>query len=113
MAAIGIYGVISYSVTQRTQEIGIRLALGADRWTVRRLVVQQGMTPALIGTLVGVGGAALLSQFIRTLLYGVAPLDAVTYTAIPLLLLAVAVASALIPAGRATRVEPVEALRHD
>ncbi|MEO8450889.1 MAG: ABC transporter permease [Gemmatimonadota bacterium] len=113
LAAIGIYGVISYSVTQRTQEIGIRLALGADRWKVRRLVVQQGMAPALAGTVVGVGGAALLSQFMRTLLYGVAPLDALTYTAIPILLMAVAFAAALIPASRATRVEPVEALRHD
>ena len=111
LAAVGIYGVISYSVGQRTREIGIRLALGAQTGAVRMLVLRQGMAPALIGITTGVVLALLLTRFLRSLLYGVAPVDGVTFVVIPLLLLLVAAAAVLLPATRASRVEPVEALR--
>ncbi len=111
LAAVGIYGVISYSVSRRTREIGIRLALGADVGSVRSLVLRQGMAPAVTGIALGLGLAALLTRYLRTLLYGVAPLDPLTFGTIPVLLLTVAAASVLIPAARASRVAPVEALR--
>jgi predicted permease len=113
LAGVGIYGVISYSVSQRTREIGIRLALGADAHNVRDLVLRQGMLPAGIGVAVGSAAAAALTRFLAALLYGVAPIDAVTFTSIPLVLLLVAAGSVLIPAARASRVEPVAALRAD
>ncbi len=113
LAAVGIYGVIAYSVSRRTQEIGIRLALGADRSTVRGLVIRQGMIPALLGIGIGVGVGGGLSRFMQVMLYGITPLDPFTFSVIPLVLLAVALVSAMIPAGRATRVDPMEALRYE
>jgi putative ABC transport system permease protein len=113
LAAIGIYAVISYSVSQRTREIGIRLALGANLSEVRRLVVSQGMRPALLGIGLGLGSAALLSRFLAALLYGVKPLDPPTFLLLPLGLLAIALGSSLIPAHRATRVDPIAALREE
>jgi putative ABC transport system permease protein len=98
-------------VSQRTQEIGIRLALGADMGQVRSLVLRQGMTPAVTGIAIGLGLAVVLTRYLRTLLYGVAPLDPLSFGTIPVLLLMVAVASVLIPAARASRVAPIEALR--
>ncbi len=111
LAAVGIYGVISYSVSQRTREIGIRLALGADIASVRTLVLRQGMLPAGVGIVIGLSAAAFLTRYLRTLLYGVAPLDPATFAIIPVLLLLVAAGSVLIPARRASGVAPVEALR--
>ena len=111
LAAVGIYGVISYSVSRRTREIGIRLALGADVRAVRTLVLRQGMLPALIGIGAGVAAAAVLTRYLGALLYGVAPIDAVTFMSIPVILLLVAAGSVLVPAARASHVEPVEALR--
>jgi predicted permease len=111
LAAVGIYGVISYSVSQRTREIGIRLALGAGVSEVRSLVLRQGMVPAVTGIAIGLGLAIMLTRYLRTLLYGVAPLDPLTFGTIPVLLLMVAVVSVLIPAARASRVAPSEALR--
>ena len=111
LAAVGIYGVISYGVSQRTREIGIRLALGSDVRGVRDLVLRQGMRPAYLGIGVGLAGAAFLARFLKAILYGVAPLDWLTFLAVPLVLLAVAVVAVLIPATRASRVTPVEALR--
>ncbi len=113
LAAVGIYGVISYSVSQRTREMGIRLALGAERRSVRALVLRQGMGPACTGIVAGLGAAVFLTRYLRTLLYGVAPLDALTFAAIPVLLLVIAAGAVLIPAVRASSVEPVEALRAD
>jgi len=111
LAAVGIYGVISYSVSQRTREIGIRLALGSDVRGVRDLVLRQGMRPAYLGVALGLGSAVVLTRFLRAILYEVAPLDWVTFGLVPLLLLGVALGSVLIPAVRASRVAPVEALR--
>jgi predicted permease len=111
LAGVGIYGVISYSVNQRTREIGIRLALGARTGSVRNLVIRQGLVPALAGIGVGLGAAAMLTRFLATMLYGVAPIDALTFTAIPIALLLVAAGSVFLPALRASRIEPLEALR--
>jgi putative ABC transport system permease protein len=113
LAAVGIYGVISYSVSQRTREIGIRLALGANQGMVRGLVLRQGLAPVAIGMALGLGAAVVLTRFLQKLLYGVAPLDPVTFATIPVLLLAVAAGSVLLPAARASRVQPVEALRSE
>lgn len=113
LAAVGIYGVISYSVSRRTREIGIRLALGAQVGAVRALVLRQGLAPAVAGIVGGLGLALPLSGYLRSLLYGVAPVDGLTFIAIPMLLLLVAAAAVLLPALRASRVEPVEALRGD
>ena len=113
LAAIGIYGVMSYSVTRRSQEIGVRLALGAEPRRVRRMVIGEGMVPAVLGIGVGVVGSVGLSRFLGGILYGVSPLDPLTFVTIPLLLCAVALGSALGPARRATRVDPVVALRRE
>jgi ABC-type antimicrobial peptide transport system permease subunit len=111
LAAVGIYGVIAYSVSQRTREIGVRLALGADVGRVRALVLRQGLAPAVIGIGAGVAAATVLTRYLGSLLYGVAPLDPVTFGTIPIVLLVVAAGSVLVPAARASRIQPVEALR--
>jgi putative ABC transport system permease protein len=111
LAAIGIYGLMAYSVAQRTQEIGIRLALGAGSATVKRMVVMQGMRLALVGVVIGLASAFGLTRFIASFLFGVKPLDAAVFSAIPLLLTAVALLAVWIPARRASRVDPVIALR--
>jgi predicted permease len=111
LAAVGIYGVISYAVSQRTREIGIRLALGARSASVLALVMRQGLAPAAGGIAAGLVAAALLTRFLGSVLYGVAPMDALTFATIPLLLLAIAALSVLIPAARASRVDPNVALR--
>ena len=113
LAAVGIYGVISYSVTQRTQEIGIRMALGAQRAAVLRMVVGQAMTLAGIGLVAGAAGAWLLTQFMRKLLFGVTPSDPLTFAAVSMLLALVAAVAASVPGLRATRVDPVIALRSE
>ena len=113
LAAVGIYGVIAYSVSQRTQEIGIRVALGADRRSVGALVLKQGMLPALIGIGLGLALAALLSRSLVSLLYGVTPLDGVTFAAIPVLLFLVALLAMVIPARKAIRVDPMTAIRYE
>ena len=111
MAAIGIYGVMSYSVQQRTQELGVRMALGAQTSNLRNLVIRQGMTLTLIGVLIGGAGAFWLTSFLKTFLFGVKPLDPVSFIATPLVLSAVALVSVWWPALRATRVDPMTALR--
>ena len=113
LAAIGMYAVISYSVSQRTREIGIRLALGADGRTVRELVVRQGMAPVLAGVGLGLLGALLLSRVLTGLLYDVTVRDPATFLLIPTALLLVAYGSTSVPALRATRVHPMEALRYE
>ena len=111
LAAVGIYGVIGYSVSQRTQEIGIRMALGAQRAAVLRMVVGQAMTLAAIGLAAGAVGAWLLTRLMQKLLFGVTPSDPVTFVAVSASLALVAVVAASIPGLRATRVDPVVALR--
>jgi predicted permease len=113
LASVGVYGVISYSVSQRTQEIGIRTALGAQRSNVLAMVLRQGMTMALIGTGVGVVLAFLLFRGLRTVLYGVQSTDIATLVAVSAVLLTVAFIASYVPALRATKVDPVVALRNE
>ena len=111
LAAVGIYGVMSYAVSQRTREIGVRLAVGADPGAIRRMVVGQGMTMAAAGAAAGLVSALALTRLMGTLLYGVRPGDPATYVAVTLALLGVALAASWLPALRASRVDPMRALR--
>jgi putative ABC transport system permease protein len=113
LAAIGIYGVLSYTVSQRTQEIGIRMALGGKPSQVLGLILGYGLRLAVVGTVVGVGGAFAISRLLRSLLFGVTPTDAATYALAPMVLIAMALLASYIPAARATRIDPVVALRYE
>jgi predicted permease len=111
LAAIGIYGLMAYSVEQRTQEIGIRLALGAQASSVKNMVVFQGMRLALVGIVLGLGGAFWLAKFITAFLFGVTAKDLVVFAGVPVLLAAIAFLSVWLPARRASKVDPIIALR--
>ncbi|HLK62517.1 MAG TPA: FtsX-like permease family protein, partial [Bryobacteraceae bacterium] len=113
IAAIGIFGVLTYSVNQRTREIGVRMALGAQRGDVLRLVVREGMVVAVAGIGAGLTGALGLSKVLATLLFGVDAHDPATFIGVAAILLAVALISCLLPARRATRVDPIVALRYE
>jgi len=113
LSAIGIYGVISYSVAQRTSEIGLRMALGAPRASVLRQVAGSGASLALAGVAIGGAGAFALTRFLRSLLFATGSTDPITFASVTILLLGVALLASFIPALRATRIDPVVALRHE
>jgi ABC-type antimicrobial peptide transport system permease subunit len=113
LAAIGIYGLMAYSVEQRTQEIGIRLALGANTDQVKRMVVVQAMRLAIAGVVLGVASSLVLARLIGSFLYGVKAWDPAIFVGAPVVLAAVALIAAWIPAGRASRVDPIDALRYE
>ncbi len=113
LAMIGIYGITSYYVTQRTHEIGVRMALGAQIADVLKLVLRRAMLLAVIGVVVGIAGAIVVTRYLETLLFGVKPIDAITFVAVALGLVIVALVACLIPARRATKVDPLTALRYE
>ena len=113
LAAIGVYGLMAYSVQQRTQEIGIRMALGAESTHVRKMVVFQGMTFSVIGVIIGTAAAAGLAKLIATFLYGVQPWDPTVFITVPVVLTLIALLAVGIPAMRATRIDPIQALRYE
>jgi len=113
LAAVGIYGLIAYSVTQRTHEIGVRMALGAARADVLRMVVRQSVSLAAIGIALGFGGAFALTRFLKTMLFGIGVTDALTFAAAPMGMLLIVLLATLLPALRAMKISPVVALRYE
>jgi ABC-type antimicrobial peptide transport system permease subunit len=113
LSVIGIYGVMAYAVSQRTRELGIRMALGASRTDVLRLVVAQGLRLTLMGVVFGLAASLAVTRLVTSLLYSVSPTDIVTFTVVPLVLAAAALAASYLPALRATRIDPMTALRYD
>lgn len=113
LACIGLYGLLSYEAASRTQEIGVRTALGAQRSNVLWLFLRRGLMVVLLGSAVGVGSAALATRLLTSMLYGIKPLDPVTFIAVPILLLGIGLVACLLPASRATRVDPAVALRYE
>jgi len=113
LAAVGVYSVISYSVSERTREIGVRVALGADAGRVRRLVVRQALVPVLLGSAAGFGLALPVGRGLRGFMYEISGTDPWTLGAVALLLVGVATTASFLPAYRASRMDPVDALRAD
>jgi ABC-type antimicrobial peptide transport system permease subunit len=113
LAAIGIYGLMAYSVQQRTQEIGIRMALGAEAARVKRMVVRQGMWLVAVGITAGLVGAFYTASLLGAFLYDVKPRDAAVFVGVPAALILIALVAVWVPAGRASRVDPLEALRYE
>ena len=113
LAAVGIYGVMAYSMSQRTHEIGLRMALGAQTRDVMKMVVRQGMALAMIGVAIGLGASYGLTRLMKTLLFGVGATDLLTFTVVALLLTMVALIACWIPARRATKIDPMVALKYE
>ncbi|MGA7409982.1 MAG: FtsX-like permease family protein [Bryobacteraceae bacterium] len=113
LAALGIHGVVSYGVAQRTREFGLRMALGSTPGQLKAMVIRNGLKSALVGLVVGMAGGAALASTLRALLYGVAPLDPVVMGSVAVLLLAVALLANYLPARRATRIDPMVALHQE
>jgi ABC-type antimicrobial peptide transport system permease subunit len=113
LSAVGIYAQLAYTASERMREIGLRMALGAQRWDVLKLIVGQGLALAVVGAALGLVAAFWMSKLLSRLLYGVTPLDAVTFAAAPALLLAIAAAACVIPSWRATQGDPATVLRYE
>jgi predicted permease len=113
LACIGVYGVVSYAVSRRVREIGIRMTLGADAREVKSLILRQAMRPVAIGALVGIAGCAAVSQILDSMLFGISAHDPVAFVVVPLVLLSVALLASYVPARRATKVDPMVALRYE
>jgi putative ABC transport system permease protein len=113
LAGVGVYAVMSYSVTQRTHEIGVRMAVGAERRDVIKLILREGMLLTVIGMSLGLAGALALTRIVASLLFDVSPNDLITFTLIALLLIHIALLACYIPARRATKIDPMLALRHE
>lgn len=113
LASVGVYGLMAFFVSQRTQEIGIRMALGAERSDVFKLVIKKGLILIVVGLVIGLGGALALTRVLRSLLYDVTPTDLITFVAVSLLLMAVGLVACYIPARRATKIDPMSALRYE
>jgi ABC-type antimicrobial peptide transport system permease subunit len=113
LASIGLYGLVAHSVTERTQEIGVRMAMGAQAHDVLRLMVANGLSMTAVGAVAGVIGAALLAGSLESLLYGVKPIDPLTFVSVVALLLVTSLVACLIPAARGTRIAPTIALRSE
>ncbi len=113
LTALGLYGVISYSVSRRTQEIGTRMAISAHPANILKLVVAQGMLLTVVGLLAGLAGATLISRLLVSLLFGVSPTDFATYTVMSVVLCSVSALASYIPARRAARIDPMAALRYE
>jgi putative ABC transport system permease protein len=113
LASIGIYGVMAYTFSQRTNEIGIRMAMGAQRGDILRIAVSEGAMIVVFGVTAGLMGSLILTRFLQTMLFDVKPNDPITFAAISGLLAAVTLAACFVPARRATRVDPLVALRHE
>ena len=111
LASVGTYGVLAYQITERTREFGVRMALGARAADILRMVIREGMTPAIAGVLIGLGGATLLTRLLGSLLFETEPLDATTFAGTATVLLLAALTACCVPARRATRVDPSTALR--
>jgi ABC-type antimicrobial peptide transport system permease subunit len=112
LASLGIYGVIAYAVTQRIREIGIRMTMGAQRRDVMQLILGQSMRPVAVGVAAGLAASAAVSRLLTSLLYGVSPLDSVVFIGVALFLSGVAFLAGYVPAKRASRMDPMTALRH-
>jgi putative ABC transport system permease protein len=113
LAAVGIYGVMSYLVSLRTSEIGIRMALGAQPHDIRRLIMRRGAALALVGVAIGITGSVALTKLLSSLLYSVKPTDPLTFAGVALILAFTALLGCYVPARRAVRVDPIIALRHE
>ena len=113
LAIIGVYGVISYSVVQRTHEIGVRMALGAQRTDILHMILREGMLLAIIGIAIGIGGALGLTRVLRSMLFEIEPTDPATFVGVAIFLTIAALAACYVPARRAMKVDPMVALRHE